>query len=49
MDAVGTAPEGFLSGLLGCPERVSKVGSMPDQEFFAVFERMLQSIRFRYA
>jgi len=79
MDTTGTAPEGFLSGLLGCYERVSNkhkdpclglqpgtfarlavidVGdttllawarsqSAPDKEFFAMFERMLQSVRFR--
>jgi hypothetical protein len=78
MDATTYGPEGFLSGLLGCPERVSnkhsrclgpqpgyslrlavidvsdttllawaRVGSMPDKEFFAMFERMLQSVRFR--
>jgi hypothetical protein len=79
MDTTGTAPEGFLSGLLGCIERVSNkhadpcygiqpgtfarlavndVGdttllawarsqSVPDKEFFAMFERMLQSVRFR--
>jgi hypothetical protein len=78
MDATTSGPEGFLSGLLGCPERRSnkharclglqpgyslrlavidvgdttllawaKVGSMPDKEFFAMFERMLQSVRFR--
>jgi hypothetical protein len=77
MDATTYGPEGFLSGLLGCPERVSnkharclglqpgyslrlavidvgdttllawaKIGSMPDKEFFAMFERMLQSVRF---
>jgi hypothetical protein len=78
MDAIGTAPEGFFSGVLGCPKRVSNkhsgclglqpsyflrlavidVGdttllawarsqSVPDKEFFAMFERMLQSVRFR--
>jgi hypothetical protein len=73
-------PEGFLSGLLGCIERVSNkhkdpcygiqpgyslrlavidvgdttllawsrsLGVVPDKEFFAMFERMLQSVRFR--
>ncbi len=25
----------------------AKIGSMPDKEFFAMFERMLQSVRFR--
>jgi hypothetical protein len=79
MDTTGTAPESFLSGLLGCFERVSNkhgdrclglqpgyfgrlavidVGDttllawarsqgVPDKEFFAMFERMLQSVRFR--
>ena len=78
MDAIGTAPEGFLSGLLGCPKRVSNkhkdcFGLQPgyvlrlavidvgdttlltwaaapgarDEEFFAMYERMLQSVRFR--
>lgn len=78
MDAIGTAPEGFLSGLLGCPKRTSNkhkdcFGLQPgyvlrlavidvgdttlltwatapgarDEEFFAMYERMLQSVRFR--
>jgi len=79
MDTTGTAPEGFLSGLLGCYERVSNkhkdpclglqpgtfarlavidVGDttllawarsqgVPDKEFYAMFEHMLQSVRFR--
>jgi hypothetical protein len=79
MDTTSTAPEGFLSGLVGCFERVSNkhgdrchgfqpgyfgrlavidVGdstlvawarsqSAPDKEFFTMFERMLQSVRFR--
>jgi hypothetical protein len=80
MDAMTNDPEGFLSGLLGCIERVSNkhkdpcygiqpgyslrlavidigdttllawgrnLGVVPDKEFFAIFERMLQSVRFR--
>jgi hypothetical protein len=78
MDATTNGPEGFLSGLLGCPERVSNkhkdcFGLQPgyvlrlavidvgdttlltwatapgarDEEFFAMYERMLQSVRFR--
>jgi hypothetical protein len=79
MDTTTYEPEGFLSGLLGCIERVSDkhkdpcyglqpgffarlavidVGettllawarspTAPDKEFFAMFERMLQSVRFR--
>jgi hypothetical protein len=79
MDTTTYDPEGFLSGLLGCFERVSNkhgdgcAGLQPDatgrlavidvgdttllawarsqgvvdREFFATFERMLQSVRFR--
>jgi hypothetical protein len=79
MDTTTYGPEGFLSGLVGCFERVSNkhgdrcagfqpghfgrlavidVGDttllawarsqgVPDKEFFAMFERMLQSVRFR--
>jgi hypothetical protein len=78
MDATTNGPEGVLSGLLGCPERVSNkhkdcfglqpgyvlrlavidVGDTtlltwttaqgaPDEEFFAMFEHMLQSVQFR--
>jgi hypothetical protein len=79
MDVTTHAPEGFLSGSVGCIERVSDkhtdpcygiqpdnyarlavidVGDttllawarsqgVPDKEFYAMFERMLQSVRFR--
>jgi hypothetical protein len=79
MDVTTYGPEGFMSGSLGCMERVSDkhadpcygiqpdrylrlavidVGDTtllasgrsqgaPDKEFYAMFERMLQSVRFR--
>jgi hypothetical protein len=79
MDVTTFGPEGFLSGSLGCFERVSnkhtdpchgiqpsrylrlavidlgettllawaRSQTTPDKEFFAMFERMLQSVRFR--